>query len=68
MITSTPKTIRPRSCTESELKKLGVVLLDEKNIRLGCSTCGRQWSPLLGKDGRLLRGYWTCPEGCNFSK
>ena len=45
MINGTNTTIRPCRCTETELAKVGVVMIDETNIRLGCSNCGREWSP-----------------------
>ena len=68
MITETKKPILPRRCTPQELVQVGVVLIDENDIRLACMSCGRKWSPLLRKDGRLPKGYWMCPEGCNTLK
>lgn len=66
MLTTTPtKTPGPRNCTTQELAKVGVVLIDRDEIRLGCCCCGREWSPNLRQDGRLFRGYWQCFEGCN---
>lgn len=59
------RTTLPRRCTPQELARIGVDLIEEKDIRLGCKQCGREWSPLLRKDGRLPNGYWMCPEGCN---
>jgi hypothetical protein len=64
MITETSNT-RPHRCTSIELKKVGVVLLDKKDISLACENCGRQWSPMVGREGRLPKGYWRCPEGCH---
>ena len=58
---------RPRCCSPSELKKVGVVLNDEKSVRLACEKCGVEWSPDVHRDGRLPRGYWMCPKGCNRS-
>jgi hypothetical protein len=30
-----------------------------------CDGCGQVWSPNLGAGGRLPRGWWRCPNGCN---
>ena len=65
MITTPTKATRPRCCTFDELKRVGVVLIDEHEIRLGRKECGREWSPMLRKGGRLSKGYWRCPEECN---
>ena len=65
MITETRRTTRPRRCTPQELAKVGVRVLDEISIHLGCKQCGREWSPLLRRVGRMPKGYWQCPEGCN---
>lgn len=57
-----PVALRPRRCTEHELAKFGVELLDERSLLLGCVDCGQQWSPMLRSGGRLPRGYWKCPR------
>jgi len=46
------------------LEQKNVELL-EKSILLKCKTCGQTWSPNLLTGGRLPRGYWKCPKGCN---
>jgi hypothetical protein len=48
------------------LKKNGVTLLDEKRIILKCNHCGQIWSPNIQSGGRLPKGYWKCPNGCNY--
>ena len=46
------------------LRKKNVELIDDKVIWLQCKKCGQLWSPTLS-GGRLQRGYWHCPKGCN---
>lgn len=56
---------RPRRCTQPELAKFRVEILDKKNLQLRCLNCGQVWSPLLLAGGRLPKGYWKCPTwGC----
>jgi hypothetical protein len=57
--------IRPRRCTEGQLKKVGVTLCDVHRLVLQCDACGQIWSPNLLSGGRLPRGYWKCPRGCH---
>ncbi len=52
---------RPRRCTQPELAKFRVEILDKKNLQLRCLNCGQVWSPLLLAGGRLPKGYWRCP-------
>jgi len=66
MITNT-QTHRRRRLTDAELARNGVRLISSPEIRLACQGCGRDWSPNLGRDGRLPKGYWLCPGGCNAS-
>jgi hypothetical protein len=35
------------------------------NVILRCTACGWVWSPNLRSGGRLPKGYWKCPGGCN---
>jgi len=30
-----------------------------------CDHCRQVWSPKLRSGGRLPRGWWRCPNGCN---
>jgi len=57
--------VRPSKCTAGELRKAGVILVSVDRLLLQCNQCGQQWSPDLGRGGRLPRGYWHCPNGCN---
>lgn len=57
---------RPRSFSDSELRKVDVEIVDLSSGMLGCLECGRRWivnQPPRGK--RHYRGYWKCPDGCN---
>lgn len=47
------------------LKQHGVSLIDERRIMLQCNSCGKGWSPNIQSGGRLPKGYWKCPNGCN---
>jgi hypothetical protein len=57
--------IRPKRLTSGELKKVGVNLLDKRKIKLECKKCGQIWSPNFQSGGKLPKGYWRCPNGCN---
>jgi hypothetical protein len=56
---------RPRGFTENEMNKVGVTITDAYRIRLQCKSCGCAWSPNLQSEGKLPKGYWRCPNGCN---
>ncbi len=58
---------RPAEFTEKELKKVGVTITDIRRTMLRCDKCGQYWSPNIQPGGRLPRGYWKCPNGCNVS-
>ena len=64
-ITSTPA--RPRRCTDSELRRVGVIVAvaTRQTLALECVRCGKGWFPRYTPCGRLSRGYWKCPNGCN---
>jgi hypothetical protein len=66
MLMTGPKTAtRPRAFTEGELKKVGVTIENPYKLWLSCDRCGDVWSPCILPGGRLPRGYWKCPQGCN---
>ena len=48
------------------LKHRNVTLIDERRTWLQCNACGQTWSPNIQEGGRLPKGYWKCPHGCNF--
>jgi len=47
------------------LKKRKVTLIDFSGTWLECDDCGSRWSPNYKPGGKLPRGYWVCPDGCN---
>ena len=55
----------PRHPTESELRRVGVEIIDESSFLLRCVQCWKVWQPLIRGGGGVFRGYWRCPEGCN---
>ena len=53
---------------ERQISGLGVKLVNVQNMVFECETCGQTWSPILRPNGgKLPRGYWKCPNGCNLS-
>ena len=45
----------------------GVTLLNDQTLLFQCDKCGQLWSPnLLPNGGRLPKGYWKCPNKCNY--
>lgn len=56
---------RPADASAPELKKVGVTILNEHPLELECDNCKHVWWPNLQEGGRLPRGYWKCPDGCN---
>ena len=59
---------RPKRFSTFELKRVGVAVLDESNVQLQCIACHQVWSPNILSGGKLHRGYWKCPNGCNSPK
>ena len=50
------------------LQRADVGCIDIAKFQLKCNCCGQVWSPNILSGGRLPRGYWKCPTGCNFEK
>ena len=47
------------------LRNAGVSLINPHRVVLECNRCGWRWClPAKGR-GRLPKGYWKCPNGCN---
>lgn len=63
-----PGQVRPRRFSERELAKVGVEIVDLDQTILHCKKCGQGWSPNIQPGGKLPRGYWKCPNGCNDPK
>ena len=51
-----------------EMLKKGVEVTDFDRLHLRCKSCGTSWSPNIQSGGRLPRGYWKCPNECNYTK
>lgn len=55
----------PKRCSKPELEKVGVEIVNPNTMLLKCKACQQPWSPILRSGGRLPKGYWHCPNGCN---
>lgn len=64
-VTTPTEVIPPKQCSEAELERAGVLLLSSNSIWLECKDCEVRWSPNMLPGGRLPKGYWLCPNGCN---
>ena len=51
----------PKKFTESELKKVGVILTDAERGLLHCDNCGGGWM-LNHRSGRRAPFWWVCPH------
>lgn len=51
--------------TEGSLRRAGVEIIDSARVLVECQKCAQRWSPDLRSGGRLSRGWWKCPNGCN---
>jgi hypothetical protein len=56
---------RPKKVSNDELKKVGVKIISRHTVLLECESCGQRWAPNIQGEGRMPRGYWKCPNGCN---
>jgi hypothetical protein len=50
---------------ERRLAIVGVELVDLSTGELSCTSCCKGWWFNLRPGGRLYRGFWKCPQGCN---
>ena len=56
----------PKTCTDPELKKVGVEIVNYIEVKLRCTKCGEAWIPAdKNRNQHLLPDYWHCPKGCN---
>ena len=46
----------------------GIELIDPHRVWYQCQQCGQMWSPDIQRGGRMPRGYWKCPNGCNWDR
>ncbi len=49
-----------------QMAKLGVRLLNKYGWALQCEACEAAWRPQPAADGALPRGFWRCPNRCNW--
>jgi hypothetical protein len=49
-----------------QLERLGVRKLNRYSLALQCNICETVWSPQLMADSSLPRGFWRCPNRCNW--
>jgi hypothetical protein len=50
----------------AQLEKLGVRIHNKYDLSLECMSCGQVWTPQSHEDATLPRGYWKCPNRCNW--
>jgi hypothetical protein len=57
--------MKPRAYTESELRKVGVEIVQFSTVRLRCCYCRTVWKVRTRASGHLPKDYWQCPNGCS---
>lgn len=50
----------------ARMAKLGVRLVNRYGGVLQCETCAATWSPRPTPSGFFPRGFWRCPNRCNW--
>ncbi len=50
----------------ARMAKLGVRLLNKYGRVIRCEACELTWYPQSAADGSLPRGFWRCPNRCNW--
>jgi hypothetical protein len=55
----------PRAYTESELRKVGVEIVQFSTVLLRCRHCRTIWKVRTRASGHLPKNYWLCPNGCS---
>ena len=55
----------PHEVSDYQLKKVGVSLVKTGLLKLRCRECNETWR-IKQKGLRLPKGYWKCPNGCNW--
>ncbi len=50
----------------AQMARVGVRLLNKYGLALQCQTCEATWYPKPEADGSLPRGFWRCPNRCNW--
>jgi hypothetical protein len=65
--TTTPEShVDEREMLGAQLAQLGVRLRNRYGRVLQCEACQAVWSPERLPDGSLPRGFWRCPNRCNW--
>lgn len=55
-----------RRVSSARATRFGVRLLNKYGLVLYCETCKATWFPRPAGDGSLPRGFWRCPNKCNW--
>jgi hypothetical protein len=50
----------------AQMASLGVRLLNKYGHLLQCEQCETIWSPAARPGGLFARGFWRCPNRCNW--
>ena len=50
----------------AQLAPFGVRLLNKYGRFLQCDHCGTTWTPEPTQEGSFPRGFWRCPNRCNW--
>jgi hypothetical protein len=50
----------------AQMANVGVRLVNKYGRVLQCEHCETIWSPEAGPDGSFRRGFWRCPNRCNW--
>lgn len=57
---------RPGDGSETDLRRIGVTVLNFSGLRLRCRKCGRCWPAFRAEEGcGFPVGWWRCLSGCN---
>jgi len=56
----------PGLLTAAQLERLGVRKLNRYALALECNACETSWFPKTDAGGVLPRGFWRCPNRCNW--
>jgi hypothetical protein len=55
-----------RHALSAQMAQLKVRLLNKYGRVLQCEHCGASWNSERGQDGSFPRGFWRCPNRCNW--
>jgi hypothetical protein len=66
MYATTERPETKRRILGEQVAPYGVRLLNKYGRFLQCDHCGTTWTPELAQDGSFPRGFWRCPNRCNW--